>query len=138
MDNLGGSYRFWGVWRSIQGKVSLLGDSAKTHSWQRLRLRGIAFGGVLSLLGLFARFLHLTAFLLFVPNTRVLTIADIGIMENRMEATVHQQCLCPQHDLQEPMTLADEEDDDRKIGLLPSEKKKSLLSKPQSPKPAKS
>ena len=23
----------------------LSGDSAKTHSWQRLRLRGIAFGG---------------------------------------------------------------------------------------------
>ena len=77
MDNLGGSYRFWGFWRSIQGKVSLLGDSAKTHSWSRLRLRGIAFGGVLPLLGLFARFLHLTAFLLFVPNTRVLTIAHI-------------------------------------------------------------
>ena len=75
MDNLGGSYRFWGFSRSIQGKVSLLGDSAKTHSWLRLRLRGIAFGGVLSLFGLFARFLHLTAFLLFVPNTRVLTIA---------------------------------------------------------------
>ena len=36
---------------------------------------GIAFGGVLSLLGLFVQFLHLTAFLLFVLNTRVLTIA---------------------------------------------------------------
>ena len=33
--------------------------------------------GVLSLLGLFARFPRLTAFLLFVPNTRVLTIAHV-------------------------------------------------------------
>ena len=80
MDNLGGGghYRFWGFWRRIQGKVSLLGGSAKTQSWLRLRLMGIAFGGVLSLLGLFVRFLHLTAFLLFVLNTRVLTIAHMG------------------------------------------------------------
>ena len=63
----------------IQGKISLLGVSAKTQSWLRLRLMGIAFGGVLSLLGLFARFLHLTAFLLFVLNTRVLTIAHIDM-----------------------------------------------------------
>ena len=77
MDNLGGSYRFWGFWCRIHGKVSLLGVSAKTQSWLRLRLMGIAFGGVLSLLGLFVRFLHLTAFLLFVLNTRVLTIAHI-------------------------------------------------------------
>ena len=77
MDNLGGSYRFWGFGRRIQGKVSPLGVSAKTQSWLRLRLMGIAFGGVLSLLGLFVRALHLTAFLLFVLNTRVLTIAHI-------------------------------------------------------------
>ena len=76
MDNLGGSYRFWGFWRRIQEKVSLLGGSAKT----RLRLMGMAFGGVLSLLGLFVRFLHITAFLLFVPNTRVLAIAHIDII----------------------------------------------------------
>ena len=80
MDNLGGSYRFWGFGRRIQGKVSPLGVSAKTQSWLRLRLMGIAFGGVLSLLGLFVRALHLTAFLLFVLNTQVLTIAHIGIM----------------------------------------------------------
>ena len=30
-----------------------LGDSAKTQSWLRLRLMGIAFGGVLSRLGVF-------------------------------------------------------------------------------------
>ena len=78
MDNLGGSYRFWGFGRRIQGKVSPLGVSAKTQSWLRLRLMGIAFGGVLSLLGLFVRALHLTAFLLFVLNTRVLTIAHIN------------------------------------------------------------
>ena len=77
MDNLGGSYRFWGFGRRIQGKVSPLGVSAKTQSWLRLRLMGIAFGGVLSLLGLFVRALHLTAFLLFVLNTRVLTIAHM-------------------------------------------------------------
>ena len=77
MDNLGGSYRFWGFGRRISGKVSLLGVSAKPQSWLRLRLMGIAFGGVLSLLGLFVRFLYLTAFLLFVLNTRVLTIAHI-------------------------------------------------------------
>ena len=74
----GGSYRFWGFGRRIQGKVSLLGVSAKTQSWLRLRLMGIAFGGVLSLLGLFVRFLHLRAFLLFVLNTRVLTIAHMA------------------------------------------------------------
>ena len=73
----GGSYRFWGFGHRIQGKVSLLGVSAKTQSWLRLRLMGIAFGGVLSLLGLLVRFLHLTAFLLFVLNTRVLTIAHM-------------------------------------------------------------
>ena len=67
MDNLGGSYRFWGFGRRIQGKVSPLGVSAKTQSWLRLRLMGIAFGGVP----------HLTAFLLFVLNTRVLTIAPM-------------------------------------------------------------
>ena len=80
MDNLGGSYRFWGFGRRIQGKVSPLGVSAKTQSWLRLRLMGIAFGGVLSLLGLFVRALHLTAFLLFVLNTRVLTIAHMERM----------------------------------------------------------
>ena len=79
MDNVGGSYRFWGFGHRIQGKVSLLGVSAKTQSWLRFRLMGIAFGGVLSLLGLFVRFLHLTAFLLFVLNTRVLTIAHIPL-----------------------------------------------------------
>ena len=79
MDNLAGSYRFWGFGRRIQGKVSHLGVSAKTQSWLRLRLMGIAFGGVLSLLGLFVRFLHRTAFLLFVLNTRVLTIAHICV-----------------------------------------------------------
>ena len=36
-------------------------------------------GGVLSLLGVFARFLYLTAFLLLVPDTRVSTIAHICI-----------------------------------------------------------
>ena len=77
MDKLGGSYRFWGFWCRIQGKVSLLGGSAKTQSWLRLSLMGIAFGGVSSLLGLFVRFLHLTAFLLFVLYTRVLTIARL-------------------------------------------------------------
>ena len=86
MDNLGGSYRFWGFGRRIQGKVSPLGVSAKTQSWLRLRLMGIAFGGVLSLLGLFVRALHLTAFLLFVLNTRVLTIAH-------MEALIHLSSL---------------------------------------------
>ena len=60
-------------------RVSLLRGSTKTQSCFRLRLRGIAFGGVLSLLGLLARFLDLTAFLLFVRNTRVLTIAHIYI-----------------------------------------------------------
>ena len=79
MDSLGGSYRFWGFVRRIQGKVSLLGVSAKTQSWLPLRLMGIAFGGVLALLGLFVRLLHLTAFLLFVLNSRVLTIAHMYI-----------------------------------------------------------
>ena len=46
-------------------------------SWLHLRLRGMASAGVLSLLGLFARFLHLPAFLLFVPYMRVLTIAHM-------------------------------------------------------------
>ena len=59
--------------------MSLLGGSAKTRSWLRLRLRGIAFGGFLSLLGLLARVLHLPAFLLCVPLTRVLTIAHIRV-----------------------------------------------------------
>ena len=79
MENLAGSYRLWGFGRRIQGKVSPLGVSAKTQSWLRLRLMGIAFGGVLSLLGLFVRALHLTAFPLFVLNTRVLTIAHMAI-----------------------------------------------------------
>ena len=82
MDNLGGSCRFWGFGRRMQGKVSLLGVSAKTQSWLRLRLMGVAFGGVLSLLGLFVRLLHLTAFLLFVLNTRVLTIAHMSYSLN--------------------------------------------------------
>ena len=75
MDNLGGSYRFWGFWCRIHGKVSLLGVSAKIQSWLRLRLMGITLGGSYRFWGL--RFLHLTAFLLFALNTRVLT-SDIG------------------------------------------------------------
>ena len=43
------------------------------------QIEGYRFWGVHSVLGLFSRFLHLTAFLLFVPNTRVLTIAHIYI-----------------------------------------------------------
>ena len=56
---------------------------------------GIAFGGVLSLLGLFVRFLQFTAFLLFVLNTRVLTIAHIGIMEKKMEMTPSLKLVLP-------------------------------------------
>ena len=55
------------------------GGSAKTQSCFRLRSSGIAFGGVLSLLVFFSRFLCLTAFLLFVPNRRVLAIAHMYV-----------------------------------------------------------
>ena len=47
------------------------------------QIEGYCFWGVLSLLVLFARFLHLTAFL-FVPSTRILTIAHIRISTPRM------------------------------------------------------
>ena len=72
-----------------EGKVSLLGGggegSAETLSWFRLTLSGVAFGGLLSLLRLFAQFLRLTAFLLFVPNIKhkVLTIAPMRLIRSR-------------------------------------------------------
>ena len=69
----------WTIWGGPIAIGGLGVGYKETQSWLRLRLMGIAFGGVLSLLGLFVRFLHLTAFLLFVLNTRVLTIAHIYI-----------------------------------------------------------
>ena len=77
MDNLGGPIAFGGCGAGMRRiNVSLSGGSGKTQSCSRLGLRGIALGGVLSLLRLFVPFLRVTAFLLFVPNRRVLTIAE--------------------------------------------------------------
>ena len=47
------------------------------------QIDGILFwgGGVPTLLGLVAQFLHLTTFLLFVPNTRVLTASHMTFRE---------------------------------------------------------
>ena len=61
------------------GVRSLLGGFGQNKKRLRLRLRGIAlfWGGPIAV-GLFARFLHLTAFLLCVPNTRVLTSAHMN------------------------------------------------------------
>ena len=70
------------------GIKSLLGFEPKHSHGYVLDWWVSLLGGSYCLWGFFVRFLHLTAFLLFVPNTRVLTIAHIGIMENRMEATV--------------------------------------------------
>ena len=44
------------------------GGLGQTQQCFRLRLGGVSFGRVLLLLWLFARFLCLAAFLLFVPN----------------------------------------------------------------------
>ena len=62
-----------------ESTVSLLGGSVKTvMMWFRHRLSGDAFGEIpSSCCWLLERFLHFTAFLLFVANMPGLTLAQI-------------------------------------------------------------
>ena len=86
----GGVLSLLRVSAQLKTKESLLGVSATIQSHFSLGLRRHRFGGwggVLSLLGLIAYFLYLTAFLLVVPDTRVLAIARMQIQHQALHTS---------------------------------------------------